>query len=30
LRERDVRDVDGVETAAQEPDAFQTQSRGFR
>ncbi|MNT81486.1 hypothetical protein D3C72_2210880 [compost metagenome] len=28
--QRDVRDVDGVETAAQESDSFQTQSRGFR
>ncbi|MNR28199.1 hypothetical protein D3C85_1455140 [compost metagenome] len=30
LRQRDMRDVDGVETAAQKSDALQTQSRGVR
>jgi len=30
LSQRDMRDVDGVEAAAQEANAFQTQSRGFR
>lgn len=28
--ERDVRDMGGVETAAQEPDTLHTQSRGVR
>ncbi|CAM3287701.1 hypothetical protein ACMA110817_06355 [Achromobacter marplatensis] len=30
FRQGEMRDVDGVEAAAQETDAFQTQSRGVR